>query len=216
MAENGFARGPRAFAFYPIEPLPPSFDREIRSNRRRTDFGFALQKRKTMSSKTLATREQFAALLTDLVHDGHNQALRLKAAQLGLEIAIEDADPSSTVLSQTLTESLPATPNLHLARPLRHLNANAKATRKAIKVCAGTTTPSPRQALEQGLANTNCVLQQIQERIQSGQLYLAQSIVQVGLTRHPLHAGLQAIRAELDGRMQNQGLPTPIPLGFLS
>lgn len=161
-----------------------------------------------MPSKHLAQREELAALLTDLVHDSHNDALRLKAAQLGLKIAIGDADPSATVLSQSLTDRLPAT-TPHIARQLRHINATAKATRKAIMMCAGSTVPSPNKALQQGLADPDCVLKQVQNRIQSGHLHLAKSIVQVGLMRHPLHPGLQAIREDLDGGLQKQGLPAP-------
>jgi len=169
-----------------------------------------------MPPQSLAPREQLAALLTDLIHDSHNEALRLKAAQLGLEIAMKDSDTSSSVLSQSLTDTLPEPTTPHMALQLRHLNATAKATRKAIALSAGRSTSFCRKTLQKGLANPDSVLKEIEARIQTGHFHLAKSIVQVGLTRHPRHTGLHAIREELDNRMQNEALPAPIPFPALS
>jgi hypothetical protein len=169
-----------------------------------------------MNPQNLARREDLAAMLTELIHDTHNESLRIKAAKLGLKIAMEEGDASSSLLSESLTADFPKETGPRAIASLGHLSATAKATRKAIELASNSAAPFNRSQVNHNLRNPNTVLQEIQDRIQTGHLHLARSIVHVGLSRHPQHPGLHAARSDLGTLIEQRGhvktLPIPIRL----
>lgn len=169
-----------------------------------------------MNSQNLARREKLAAMLTELIHEPHNESLRIRAAKLGLKIAMEEGDASSSLLSESLTADFPKETGPGTIASLGYLSATAKATRKAIKMASRSSVPFNRRHVNQNLTNPNSVLQEIQDRIQMGHLHLAQSIVQVGLTRHPQHPGLHAAQSDLGTLMEQRthAKTLPIPVGL--
>jgi hypothetical protein len=164
-----------------------------------------------MTQCSTQRREELATLLTDLIDDTHNEALRLQAATLGLEIALQEGDPTAADITDSLVAGTPNCTSPRALGTLRHLAATAKAARRAIAFTAPLSAASPRAQIEQAIGDPEAVLKEIKDRIVMGQLQLAQSIVQVGLSRHPGNQALYEIRSELTSLVEQRKLSAPIP-----
>jgi len=157
-------------------------------------------------------REKLAALLTKLIDETYNESLRLEAARLAVQIALQEGDPTAADITDSLVAGSPSGTHANTLGDLRHIAATARAARRAIAMTAPLSATSPREQILSGTDGPEQVRREVQARILGGQLQLACSIVRIGLTRHPDDQGLHEIAAELDKRLAESKLPAPIYL----
>jgi len=157
-------------------------------------------------------REKLAALLTDLIDDTYNEALRLEAAKLAVQIAVRDGDPTATDITESVVAGSPHSTSPYSMRQLRHVAATARGARQAIALTAPLTTDSPRSQILATTVSPEQVHEEVQARIMQGQIQLACSIVCIGLTRHPENPALREIATVFDSLLAAPKPPAPIPL----
>ena len=103
-------------------------------------------------------RTQLAQLLTRLIGEPENEALRYRAARLALRVALDEKDASASDLLESLLASPSAATALPASQEQLYLRATARAARKAIYSMGGSTEGrGTRHLLNQACADPSAL-----------------------------------------------------------
>ena len=95
-----------------------------------------------MAQRISQIRERLAALLVQLEEDPTLDDIRLRAADLALDIALRDSDPFTADVVEALLADLPPQTSASVVKDLRDKATEARATRRAIAQSFGSRSQS--------------------------------------------------------------------------
>ena len=164
-----------------------------------------------MTTTPQKQREEFASLLTNLIHDPHNPGLQIRAANLGIRIALQEGDSKAADLVDSIMGHTKRSPQGPIGLEERHIMATMRATRKAIALSKSRNATPPIPKLSGETANAKELRKLIEARIRTGELQVAKSMALVGLSRHPTDENLHEMHATIRQHIDSRRLPAPIP-----
>ena len=166
-----------------------------------------------MTTTTQKQREEFASLLTNLIHDPHNTGLQIRAANLGIRIALREGDSKAADLVDSIMGHKKRSQHRPMGLEERHIMATMRATRKAITLSKSHNANPTIPKLSGETADAKELRKLIEDRIRTGELQVAKSMALVGLSRHPtdenLHEMHNSIRQAIDSRRLTAPIPFP-------
>jgi|GEM_PF-5224312 len=164
-----------------------------------------------MTTTPQMQREEFASLLTKLIHDRYNSDLQIRAANLGIRIALQEGDSKAADLVDSVMQKPRHTKHIPSRQEELHVMATMRATRKAIALSQNrdSTLPLPRVSRETADAKQLRAL--IEDRIHAGELQVAKTMALVGLSRHPTDNDLYKMHDTIRQHIENRRQTAPIP-----